>query len=468
LKKGAILTVTIAISALMLSFIAFPLSATAQGPDSTPEKAQVVSALGKIPGRDLIVHIWVVVPPGADRSQAAIDALKNQGARPFTQDEFSTISLYWDQFSDNDSENDSVIQNYNPDNDPTIGQMGKMTLLETHATWNGVGTSSFYFEVGDNTNRCPSLVKECPGRQTFDGYNDVAWLALKGKNVLGVAWSGTSIDEVDIALNTKFTWNTIGDDFDVETVYLHENGHALGLGHSEVIGAVMEAEYAGPRRVLNQDDIDGISFLYPTSAGASPTVSITNPMDSDTFASGATIDFAGTASDTEDDDSTLSLDWSSDPDGPIGMGESFSATLSDGTHTITAEVTDSDGNSGSDSITITVGETSTPTKSSLEPISYQLAGGKNGDKHLLITISLIDDLNSDVSDASVSISISRTGSVIGWTGTSTTGTDGTVTFQLSNARSGCYSTNVTNVVSEPLWDEIPAQDGLINDGFCKP
>lgn len=469
LKKGAILTVTIAISALMLSFIAFPLSATAQGPDSTPEKAQVVSALGKIPGRDLIVHIWVVVPPGADRSQAAIDALKNQGARPFTQDEYSTISLFWDQFSDGDPENDSVIQNYNPNNDPTIGQLGKTTLLETHATWNGVVTSSFHFADGDDTNRCPSLVKECPGRQTFDGYNDVAWLALKDKNVLGVAWSGTSIDEVDIALNTKFPWNTNGDDFDVETVYLHENGHALGLGHSDVVGAVMEAVYDGKRRILDQDDIDGISFLYSTSsAGASPTVTISSPTEL-TFALDETITFTATATDEEDEVVTSSLVWISDIDGQIGTGGSFTNnTLSNNIHTITATATDSDGNSGSDSIIITVGENLTPTKSSLEPISYKLAGGKNGDKHLLITISLIDDLDSDVSDASVSISISRAGSVVGWTGTSTTGTDGTVTFQLSNARSGCYSTNVTNVVSEPLWDEFPAQDGLNNDGFCKP
>ena len=463
LKKGVILTVTIAISALMLSFIAFPLSATAQGPDSTPEKAQVVSALGKIPGRDLIVHIWVVVPPGADRSQAAIDALKNQGARPFTQDEYSTISLYWDQFSDGDPGNDNVTQNYNPNNDPTIGQLGKMTLLETHATWNGVVTSSFYFADGDDTNRCPSLVKECPGRQTFDGYNDVAWLALKGKNVLGVAWSGTSIDEVDIALNTKFPWNTNGDDFDVETVYLHENGHALGLGHSEVIGAVMEPVYDGIRHSLQPDDIAGISFLYSTSSDdASPTVTISSPTEL-TFAFGDPITFTATADD-EGVDVTSSLVWVSDKDGPISTDASFTTSiLSNNTHTITATATDSDGNSGSDSIIITVGENLTPTKSSLEPISYQLAGGKNGDKHLLITISLIDDLDSGVSDASVSISISRAGSVVGWTGTSTTGTDGTVTFQLSNARNGCYSTSINSITSDPAWDGFQPQD----DGKCK-
>jgi len=465
LKNGAILTVTIAISALMLSFIAFPLSATAQGPDSTPEKAQVVSALGKIPGRDLIVHIWVVVPPGADRSQAAIDALKNQGARPFTQDEFSTISLYWDQFSDNDSGNDFVIQNYNPDNDPTIGQMGKMTLLETHATWNGVGTSSFYFADGDDTNRCPSLVKECPGRQTFDGYNDVAWLALKGKNVLGVAWSGTSIDEVDIALNTKFPWNTSGDDFDVETVYLHENGHALGLGHSEVVGAVMEPVYDGIRRILDQDDIDGISFLYSTSsAGASPTVTISSPTEL-TFALDETITFTATATDEEDVDVTSSLVWISDKDGQIGTGESFpTSTLSNNIHTITATATDTDGNSGSDSIIITVGEISTPTKSIAQPIGYELAGGKSGDKHLLITVHVVDDLGSNVDAADVSISISLEGSVIGWSGSGTTGADGKVTFQLSNARSGCYSTSINSITSDPAWDGVQPQD----DGLCKP
>ena len=40
--------------------------------------------------------------------------LHNQGARPFTHDEFTTIALKWDQFSDNDPGNDFVTQNYNP------------------------------------------------------------------------------------------------------------------------------------------------------------------------------------------------------------------------------------------------------------------------------------------------------------------------------------------------------------------
>lgn len=51
--------------------------------------------------------------------------------------------------------------------------------------------------------------------------------------------------------------------FDLETVALHEIGHLLGLGHSSDPNAVMFASYGGVRRVLHQDDVDGIRRLYP-------------------------------------------------------------------------------------------------------------------------------------------------------------------------------------------------------------
>ena len=42
------------------------------------------------------------------------------------------------------------------------------------------------------------------------------------------------------------------------------------------------------------------------------------------------------------------------------------------------------------------------------------------------------------------------------TGIGTTGTDGTVAFSLSNARKGCYSTDVTDVTAADLnWDGLP-------------
>ena len=79
----------------------------------------------------------------------------------------------------------------------------------------------------------------------------------------------------DVHFDTAETWaddstdTTADGDFDFYTVALHELGHALGLGHSDVTGAVMEPIYAGARRTLHADDIAGIQAIYgvpePTS-----------------------------------------------------------------------------------------------------------------------------------------------------------------------------------------------------------
>ena len=102
--------------------------------------------------------------------------------------------------------------------------------------------------------------------------------------------------------------------------------------------------------------------LTALSAGPSrkrnsaPVVDIGSPTDGAHYDSGASVSFAGTAVDKQEGDLSARLIWTSSRDGDLGTGPGFSRVLSPGTHTISASATDSSFKTGSDWVTITVGE----------------------------------------------------------------------------------------------------------------
>jgi len=65
----------------------------------------------------------------------------------------------------------------------------------------------------------------------------------------------------DVSFNTAYGFN-IGSTYDLFTVAEHEIGHALGLGLSGSIGAVMYGTYNGAVSGLGSDDITGIRSIY--------------------------------------------------------------------------------------------------------------------------------------------------------------------------------------------------------------
>lgn len=88
----------------------------------------------------------------------------------------------------------------------------------------------------------------------------------------------------------------------------------------------------------------GLSSLGGAPVNNAPVVSIVSPADNAGFDVGESIQFSGAADDVEDGDLSAGLEWSSDIDGLIGFGASFSIdTLSAGSHLITAWVQDSGG-----------------------------------------------------------------------------------------------------------------------------
>jgi Matrixin len=206
---------------------------------------------------DMRVEILVEVKAGASASAAAARALEAQGAKPAPPESaaFTVNGLVWNVLP--------VVQNYNPAGQTTGS--ASTALTNTHATWNAVSPSAYAMRSGGTTSRCPSLVKECPGPQVFDRFNDVGWSRLSG-STLGVTWFSTTIDEADMAINTRFPWSTgctqVPGRFDLQTVFLHENGHVAGLGHSSDINAVMYPSYTTARCALGQDDINGLNSLY--------------------------------------------------------------------------------------------------------------------------------------------------------------------------------------------------------------
>ena len=238
------LTLTAATVAALLS---------AAAPASAADR--VVAGLGtaKVEGKKATVEVFVAVPDGTSAKAAKDRAIRAQGATPVAN-EFTFTGLKWDALP--------VRQNYNPAGQPVNGASA---LSATYSPWSSVSGSTFRIQSGGTTTRCPSLVRECPGAQRNDRFNDVGWAQLSN-GTLGVTWSTSGTDEADMAINTRYVWTTgcraQSGAFDLQSVYLHENGHVAGLGHSTDVNAVMYPSYQTARCSLAQDDRNGIAALY--------------------------------------------------------------------------------------------------------------------------------------------------------------------------------------------------------------
>jgi hypothetical protein len=164
--------------------------------------------------------------------------------------------------------------------DSDAGVKATVDAINSQAAWNGVGAgpvvtavsgSVANWQLGDGIPmlnfRDPTGV--CTGSclaATFTGYYQTVG---RGRNRKAV------IRDADIVTNSSYSWTSVAEgscsgEFYIEGVQVHEIGHGLGLGHSNVLGATMYPSVAscnnGPA-TTEQDDEAGLCALYGCDEG---------------------------------------------------------------------------------------------------------------------------------------------------------------------------------------------------------
>jgi hypothetical protein len=154
--------------------------------------------------------------------------------------------------------------------------------------WNKAPTSSLKLVTAGNSgislsgNDLTAAAAKADANSILIGCNQNATL-FSSNSILGVGGIGCNngICRAAVLMNDITGTNLASADHaTIVTALSHEIGHAIGLGHSSIQGSIMYYSLtAKSQKTLHQDDIDGITYLYPNSkkisglAGACGTIS---------------------------------------------------------------------------------------------------------------------------------------------------------------------------------------------------
>lgn len=160
-----------------------------------------------------------------------------------------------------------------------VAAQAQSVMQAAASTWSNAGANFQFLSLGTTS----AGTGACGGGT--DGQNTIGWAPQSG-SVLAVtcSWYSSSGSpyraaiEFDMQFDPEWNWTTGSPaSVDLESVALHEFGHALGLNHSQFNSAVMYASYPSGsiRRTLTQDDLDGLYAIYGQQGAPTPTPSPT-------------------------------------------------------------------------------------------------------------------------------------------------------------------------------------------------
>ena len=247
------------------------------------------------------------------------------------------------------------------------------------------------------------------------------------------------------------------------------SANAPEVGDASAGSSLVRVDMAGSWQITSSPTPNATT-LPPPSSNETPVVTITAPGDGSSFGAGASIAFAGTASDTEDGDITANLSWTSNLDGTLGSGGSFSFSLSTGVHTITASVTDSGGLGANDAILVTVVANTAPTVNITAPsngaafnegtsIAFAGTASDSEDGDLTSSLSWTSNLDGSIGSGgsfsaalsvgvhTITVSVTDSGSL-------------SVDDQISITVNAVTPSGGSLLLSEVLYDVSSTDDGL--------
>ncbi len=236
---------------------------------------------------------------------------------------------------------------------PTLTQGVHVLTLKATDSMNATGTASVTVSVNAPNNQPPTVNITAPANNAT---------VFQGQSL---TFTGSGTDPEDGALmGAALEWSSsrdgvIGTGASISSTTLTAGMHVVTLVGRDAGGNT------GTATVNVQ--------VLPMNAA--PTVSITAPANNTSIVAGTSLTFSATASDPEDGALTgTSVRWSSSIDGTLGTGVSLTtASLAQGSHTITVTATDSGGRSASASISLTV----TPGAANLPPVA-RITGPSSG------------------------------------------------------------------------------------------
>jgi len=170
----------------------------------------------------------------------------------------------------------------------SLGNAGR-TLTDGNTSWNAAAApalDSWNAVVGGM--QFGKVMNSTAPVSSGDRVNSMAFSSTNfgqsfGSNTLAVTtywFSGSTMTEADILFNSNQSWDSYrgalrSGVYDIQRVALHESGHALGMGHSNLSNAIMYA-YINSSYTLQADDITGAQSLYgPATGTPTPTPSPT-------------------------------------------------------------------------------------------------------------------------------------------------------------------------------------------------